>query len=156
MLAVGETSTDFVLKNDRGEDVSWSSFRGRPVVVFFYPRANTPGCTKEACAFRDLRAEFDKIGVVVLGMSGDSVKAQGNFREKYGLTTPLLADPDKAVLNAWGVFGEKMMYGKKVQGIKRTTFLFDPQGHVSHVWENVRVDGHAEAVLTKTQSLFGK
>ncbi len=154
MLAVGETPADFTLNDDRGNVVRWADFRGKPVVVFFYPRANTPGCTKEACAFRDLRPEFEKRGVVVLGMSADSVKSQNNFREKYDLTMPLIADPDKVVLLAWGVFGEKTMYGKKVQGIRRSTFLFDAAGKVVHAWENVRVEGHAEAVLAKVQALF--
>src|SRR5688572_10693190 len=111
MLEVGATVDDFTLDDDQGNPVSWSSFRGRPVVVFFYPKASTPGCTKEACAFRDLRSECDERGVRVIGMSGDSVKAQAKFRDAYGLTMPLLGDPKHVVLEPWGVWGEKKMYG---------------------------------------------
>lgn len=153
MLEVGTKVADFSLKDDKGQDVAWSSFRGRPVVVFFYPRANTPGCTKEACAFRDLRPEFEKRGVAVLGVSADSVKSQANFRDKYELTTPLLADPDHVILDAWGVYGEKKMYGKTVKGIIRTTVLFDAQGVVQFVWPNVKVEGHADKVLAKVDEL---
>jgi peroxiredoxin Q/BCP len=155
MLEAGATVPDFALQDDQGRTVRWSELRGKPVVVFAYPKANTPGCTKEACAFRDLGAEFAKRGVTVLGISGDSVKAQAKFRDAYGLSTPLLADPDRSVLMPWGIYGEKKMYGKTVQGIKRSTFLFDRDGVLRHVWPNVKVDGHAEAVLKKVDELFG-
>lgn len=155
MIEPGTRVDDFTLQDDRGQAVSWSAFRGQPVVVFFYPRANTPGCTKEACAFRDLGPEFAKRGVKVIGMSGDSVKAQGGFREKYDLTMPLLADPQHEVLEPWGVWGEKKLYGKISQGIRRSTFLFDADGVLRHVWPAVRVEGHADKVLEKIDEIFG-
>lgn len=155
MLEAGATVADFSLQDDQGKTVTWSGLRGKPVVVFAYPKASTPGCTKEACAFRDLNAEFAKRGVAVLGISADSVKAQAKFRDAYGLATPLLADPEKAVVTAWGIYGDKMMYGKTVKGIKRSTFLFDRDGVLRHVWPNVKVEGHAEAVLKKVDELFG-
>src|SRR4051812_11837363 len=107
MLKAGDTLEDFTLKDDRGGDVKWSSLRGKPVVIFAYPKADTPGCTREACAFRDLAGEFAAKGVTVYGISADSVDKQARFREKYGLTIPLLSDPDKKVLTAMGAWGEK-------------------------------------------------
>lgn len=149
MLDVGDVPADFVLKDDHNEEVAWKSFRKRPVVVFFYPRASTPGCTREACAFRDLGAEFGKLGVAVIGMSGDSVAAQAKFRDAQGLTYPLLSDPDHVVLAPWGVYGQKKMYGKAVNGIIRSTFLFDGAGKVAQRWSPVKVDGHADKVLAE-------
>lgn len=147
MIDVGDKPADFTLEDDHGNKVRWKDFRGRRVVVFFYPRANTPGCTREACAFRDLRAEFEAHDVAVIGISADPVKKQASFRDAQGLTYPLLADPDHVVLAAWGVYGEKVMYGKKVKGILRSTFLFDAKGRVVQRWEKVKVNGHADAVL---------
>ena len=149
MLDIGDVPADFVVKDDHGQDVRWKSLRKRPVVVFFYPRASTPGCTREACAFRDLGAEFAKLGVTVLGMSGDSVAAQAKFRDAQGLTYPLLSDPDHVVLDPWGVYGEKKLYGKTVKGILRSTFLFDKDGKVVKRWSPVKVDGHADKVLAE-------
>lgn len=147
MLDVGDVPADFELQDQDGNTVRWADYRGKPVVVFFYPKADTPGCTKEACAFRDLSAAFAAKGVAVVGVSADSVKRQSSFRAKYGLTATLLADPDKKILGPWGVYGEKKMYGKPVQGIIRSTFLFDATGAVTRRWSPVKVDGHAEAVL---------
>lgn len=147
MLAVGDTVDDFNLLDQNGETVQWSALRGTPVVVFFYPRANTPGCTKEACAFRDLQAEFEAAGATVIGVSGDSVKAQSNFTNKHDLNMPLLSDPDHVILEPWGVWGEKKMYGKTSMGIIRSTFWFDADGVVQQVWSPVRVKGHVDAVL---------
>lgn len=155
MLEPGQTVADFTLTNHLGEPVAWSSFRGRPVVFFFYPKADTPGCTKEACAFRDLRAAFDAIGVAVVGVSADSVKRQAGFATKYELTMPLLADPDHAILAPWGIWAEKKNYGKTYMGIVRTTVLFDAEGAVARVWSNVKVNGHAEAVLDAAKALAG-
>jgi thioredoxin-dependent peroxiredoxin len=152
MIGVGDVPADFTLNDHTGAAVSWSSFRGRPVVVFFYPRADTPGCTKEACAFRDLRAEFDGAGAAVVGVSGDTVKKQGAFVDKYGLGLTLLADPDHVILEPWGVYGEKKMYGKVTKGIVRTTVLFDAEGRVAHVWSPVKVDGHVDAVLARVRA----
>ena len=155
MIEAGATIAEFELQNDQGETVRWSQFRGKPVVVFFYPRADTPGCTREACAFRDLRGEFEARGVNVLGVSGDKVAAQAKFRDKYSLTIPLLADPEHRIIEPWGVWKEKTMYGKKSMGIQRSTFVFDANGVLRHVWPNVKVDGHADAVLSKVTELFG-
>lgn len=154
MLSIGDAPADFTLTDDHGNDVVWSSLRGQPVVVFAYPKANTPGCTKEACAFRDLSAEFGALGVKVFGISADSVKAQGNFRDKHGLTMPLLSDKEHVVLEPWGIWGEKKNYGRTYMGIIRSTFLFDADGKVAHVWPKVRVKGHVDAVLEKARDLF--
>lgn len=155
MIEAGATVAEFQLLDDHGNTVSWSQFRGKPVVVFFYPKANTPGCTKESCAFTSLNADFAAKGVQLLGVSADSVKAQASFRDKYTLSMPLLADPDHQILEPWGVWKEKTMYGRKSMGIQRSTFLFDGEGVLRHVWPNVKVDGHAEAVLKKATELVG-
>lgn len=147
MLEVGQTVPEFTLLDQTGREVSWSSLRGSRVVFFFYPRANTPGCTKEACAFRDLGADFGSRGVQVFGISADSVKKQANFDEKHGLGMPLLSDPEHVVIENWGVWGQKKMRGREYMGIVRTTILFDADGAVERVWSPVRVKGHAEAVL---------
>jgi peroxiredoxin Q/BCP len=155
MLDVGDRPQDFTLTNDRGEPVAWADLRGRPVVVFFYPKANTPGCTKEAIAFTALKTEFDALGVTVVGGSADSVKAQGNFRDKHELGVPLLSDPDKVVLEPWGVWAEKKNYGRTYMGIVRSTFLFDADGVLVEAWRNVRVNGHADKVLARARELVG-
>lgn len=155
MIEPGTQVAPFTLDSQAGEPVSWESFRGAPVVFFFYPKANTPGCTKEACAFRDLSAEFEKRGVRVVGVSADSVKRQSNFATKYDLTMPLLSDPDHQILGPWGVWGQKQMYGKTYEGIIRSTFLFGANGELLHAWPKVRVKGHAEAVLEKVDELIG-
>lgn len=155
MIEAGATVAPFALTDHNGDDVAWDSFRGKPVVFFFYPKASTPGCTKEACAFRDLTAEFEARGVAVVGVSADSVKRQSNFAQKYELTMPLLADPDHAILEPWGVWAEKKNYGRTYMGIVRSTFLFDADGTLAHVWPKVRVAGHAEAVLAKVDEIFG-
>lgn len=154
MIETGTTVDAFTLRDQAGNDVAWDSFRGAPVVFFFYPKASTPGCTKEACAFRDLTSEFERRGVRVVGVSADSVKRQSNFATKYDLTMPLLSDPDREVLDAWGVWGEKQMYGKTYEGIHRSTFLFDGDGVLVQVWPKVRVKGHAEAVLAAVDEHF--
>lgn len=147
MLNIGDTPENFTLLDQDGQSTTWSDFRGRPVVVFFYPRANTPGCTKEACGFRDLNAEFEALGAAVIGMSADSVRKQKNWHTKHGMTFPLLADESQTVLAPWGVWGEKKMYGKTYEGIVRSTFLFDADGCVVRAWPKVRVTGHVEEVL---------
>lgn len=154
MLEPGAKPDDFTLKDDQGDEVSWSDFRGEPVVVFFYPKADTPGCTKEACAFRDLTPEFEERGVQLIGMSADSVARQSNFKSKYDLTMPLLSDEDHEILEPWGVWGEKKNFGRTYEGIIRSTFLFDTDGELVHVWPKVRVKGHAQAVLDKVDELL--
>jgi thioredoxin-dependent peroxiredoxin len=151
LLAIGDIPHGFTLQDQHGNPVAWDSYRGRPVVVFFYPKADTPGCTREACAFRDLRAEFEAAGAAVIGISADPVRRQAAFGEKYDLNLTLLADPDHVVLEPWGVWGDKKMYGKTVRGIVRSTFLFDADGRVAQVWSPVKVDGHVDAVLARVR-----
>jgi thioredoxin-dependent peroxiredoxin len=138
---------DFTLQTDEGKTVSLSDFKGKPVILFFYPRADTPGCTIEACGFRDQFKKLRTSGAVVLGISRDTVKDQAKFRAKYNLPYTLLADVDEKVCNQFGVMKEKNMYGKKVWGIARTTFLIGPDQKLLHVFENVKPEGHAEEVL---------
>jgi len=127
--------------------VSLKDFRGKTVVLYFYPRADTPGCTKESCEFRDTDKQIQKAGAVILGISADTPKAQKKFQEKYHLPFTLLADTEKKVINAFGVYKEKNMYGKKVMGITRTTFIIGPDGKIKHVFNKVKPEGHAEQVL---------
>jgi peroxiredoxin Q/BCP len=154
MLDLGTLPEDFTLLDQDGEPVQWSSLRGTPVVFFFYPRANTPGCTKEACAFRDLQADFEQAGAAVFGVSADTVRKQGNFRDKHSLTMPLLSDPEHVILEPWGVWGPKKLYGRVYDGIHRSTFLFDAQGAVARVWPKVKVKGHADDVLEAVLALI--
>jgi peroxiredoxin Q/BCP len=153
MLAVGDTVPDFTLPDQTGAPVSWASLRGKPVVVFFYPKADTPGCTKEACGFRDMRGEFERVGATVLGVSADSTKRQGAFSDKYDLNLTLLSDPEHVILEPWGVWADKKLYGRTSKGIVRTTVLFDADGRVAHVWSPVRVDGHVDKVLARVRDL---
>ncbi|MDQ1693548.1 MAG: thioredoxin-dependent peroxiredoxin [Acidobacteriaceae bacterium] len=146
-MQVGDTIEDFTLQNESDETVHLSDYSGKPVVLFFYPRADTPGCTIEACGFRDTFKKLEKAGVVVLGISRDTPKAQKKFKEKYDLPYTLLADVDERVCNQFGVMKEKNMYGKKVKGIERTTFLIGPDRKLLHVFEKVKPEGHAEEVL---------
>lgn len=156
MLEVGDRPRDFALMNDRGEEVRWADLRGKPVVIFFYPKASTPGCTTEACDFRDLGEAFASRGVAVFGASADTVKRQANFRDKQALNMPLLADPERLILEPWGIWAEKKNYGKTYMGIVRSTFVFDGQGALAHKWTGVRVKGHADEVLAKVDELFGQ
>ncbi len=153
MLEPGQTPADFTLLDQTGAPVAWSSLRGRPVVVFFYPKASTPGCTQEACDFRDLRGTFDALGVTVIGASADAPKSQARFAEKQALPFPLLSDPEHVVLVPWGVWGKKKLYGKDYDGIVRTTVLFDAQGKVVQVWSPVKVAGHVDAVAAAARAL---
>ena len=141
-LQPGDPAPDFTLPDADGTPVSLSGFRGRRVIVYFYPAAGTPGCTAEACDFRDNLGELNDAGVDVLGISPDSPAKLARFRNAEGLTFPLLADQDKTVLTAWGAFGEKQMYGKTVTGVIRSTFLVDPEGKIEEALYNVRASGH--------------
>jgi peroxiredoxin Q/BCP len=147
IMQVGDTIEDFTLQNENDETVHLSDYSGKPVVLFFYPRADTPGCTIEACGFRDTFKKLQKAGVVVLGISRDTPKAQKKFKEKYDLPYTLLADVDEKVCNQFGVMKDKNMYGKKVRGIERTTFLIGPDRKLTRIFAKVKPEGHADEVL---------
>ncbi|HEX5403781.1 MAG TPA: thioredoxin-dependent thiol peroxidase [Pseudonocardiaceae bacterium] len=141
-LAVGDPAPDFTLSDDTGKQVSLSDFRGRSVVVYFYPRASTPGCTKQACDFRDSLAELNGAGFDVLGISPDKPEKLAKFRAEEGLTFPLLSDPDRTVLTEWGAFGEKQNYGRTIMGVIRSTFVVNPDGTIGQALYNVKATGH--------------
>lgn len=151
--AIGSKAPAFTLARDGGSNVSLSDFKGRKLVLYFYPKADTPGCTKEAIAFGGLKREFSKADTEILGVSADPVAAQDKFRDKHGLKVALASDETKKMLTAYGVWGEKSMYGRKFMGVRRTTLLIGPDGRVAQVWENVKVPGHAEAVLEAAKAL---
>lgn len=152
-LEVGKKAPDFTLPSDSGQKIKLSEFRGKPVVLYFYPKDDTPGCTKEACAFRDLKSEMEALGAVVLGVSGDDVASHEKFRDKYGLNFPLLADTDHKVAEKYGAWREKVRFGKKSFGIQRSTFLIDGEGKIRKVWKSVQVDGHDQQVLAALREL---
>jgi peroxiredoxin Q/BCP len=147
MVKEGQKAPDFTLPSSDGADVTLKDLRGKPVVLYFYPKDDTPGCTREACGFRDAKARIGKTGAVVLGVSPDSVASHEKFRAKHRLNFPLLADTDKAVAKKYGAFGEKVLYGKRVTGMIRSTFVIDSDGIVRKVFPRVKVDGHDEQVL---------
>ena len=147
MPAEGSPAPDFELRSDSGETLKLSDFRGKPVVLYFYPADDTPGCTKEACGFRDAYRVFEERGAVILGVSPDDEASHARFREKYGLPFTLLADPDHSVAEAYDAWGEKTLYGKKSVGLKRTTYVIGPDGTIVRAMRNVRPDGHPEQVL---------
>lgn len=147
MLESGMKAPEFSLAADDGTTVALKDLRGKPVVLYFYPKDDTPGCTKEACEFRDSWRDVQRAGAVVLGVSPDSVGSHEKFKRKYNLPFPLLADPDHAVAEAYGAWGEKSMYGRKHEGILRTTFLIDREGRIARVFEKVKPEGHAAEVL---------
>lgn len=152
----GEQASDFTLTADDGAEVTLSALRGSPVVLYFYPRDDTPGCTREACAFRDRKADISRLGATVLGISPDAVESHRNFRDKFGLNFPLLADPGHQVAERYGAWREKNLYGKKTLGIQRSTFLIDRDGRVAKVWRSVKVDGHDSQVLLALGELAGR
>ena len=150
---IGAKAPAFTLARDGGGNVSLSDFKGRKLVLYFYPKADTPGCTKEAIAFSGLRKAFAKTDTEILGVSADTVKAQDKFRDKHDLTIALASDESKKMLTAYGVWGEKSMYGRKFMGIVRATFLIGPDQRIARVWPKVSVTGHAEEVLTAVKAL---
>jgi peroxiredoxin Q/BCP len=152
----GAKAPAFTLAADNGQKVKLADFKERPVVLYFYPADDTPGCTREACAFRDRRAELGKLGAQVLGVSPDDVASHVKFRDKFKLNFPLLADEDHAVAEKYGAWREKNMYGKKRMGVQRSTFLIDEAGKVAKVWKRVQVDGHDEEVLAALRALLEK
>ncbi len=153
MIEEGKKAPDFELPSSEGGEVKLKDLRGKTVVLYFYPKDDTPGCTREACAFRDNQAALKKKGVVVLGVSGDSIASHDKFKAKYKLNFPLLSDPDKAVAKKYGAWGEKVLYGKKSVGMIRSTFVIDGEGVVRKVFPRVKVDGHAEKVLEVVKEL---
>lgn len=152
-IEAGATAPEFSLADDRGQNVTLKQFRGKPVVLYFYPKDDTPGCTKEACAFRDRQADLQAAGAVVLGVSPDGVESHGKFRDKFNLNFPLLADVEHSLAESYGAWREKNMYGKKSMGVVRSTFLIDAQGKIARVWKKVDVDGHDQQVLEALAAL---
>lgn len=155
MLAIGTIPDDVTLTDHEGSPWSLAATRGQPAVFFFYPKASTPGCTKEACAFTELSSAFAALGVRVFGVSADSEKRQANFVSKYGLSMPLLADTERQLVEGWGTWQEKKNYGRTYVGIVRSTFLFDAEGRLVRLWSPVKVAGHAEEVLGAARDLVG-
>ena len=147
MLEVGARAPDFTATTDTGEQISLSSLRGKKVVLYFYPRDNTPGCTQEACDFRDREEALAAKGAVVLGVSTDSAASHEKFKAQHALPFTLLADPEKELVSAYGVYQEKKQYGRSFMGVVRTTFVIDADGVIANVFEKVKVKGHADAVL---------
>ncbi len=145
----GSAAPDFELPSDDGQQIRLSSLKGKWVVLFFYPKALTPGCTTEACGFRDAYAELQDLGAEVLGLSHDPIPKLQKFREKNGLTFPLLSDVEHEATTAYGVYGLKKFMGREYMGIKRTTFLIDPEGRIAKVWKQVRVKDHVDEVLSE-------
>jgi thioredoxin-dependent peroxiredoxin len=151
-LEVGDKAPDFTLLSEDETPVSLKDFRGKKVVLYFYPKDNTPGCTREACDFRDQHKAFKKLGVEILGVSKDSAKAHTKFIEKYALPFTLLVDDDAATCKAYGVINKKSMFGKTYLGITRSTFLIDEKGKIQALWRNVKVTGHVEQILNELNS----
>ena len=152
-VEAGDKAPDFTLPADGGGTVSLKALRGKPVVLYFYPKDDTSGCTAEACAFRDSLPDFSKVKAEVIGISRDSVASHGKFKKKYQLPFPLASDQDGKVCQDYGIWVEKSMYGRKYRGIERSTFLIDGKGVVRKVWHKVKVPGHAEEVLEAARAI---
>jgi len=152
-LVAGAKAPAFTVQRDDGGKVSLRDFKGGNLVLYFYPKADTPGCTKEAISFSRLRAEFAKAGTAILGVSADSVSAQGKFKSKHKLAIELGSDETKKMLATYGAWGEKSLYGRKYMGVMRKTFLIDAAGRIVRIWPKVRVPGHAEEVLTAARNI---
>jgi len=152
-VEIGDKAPSFTLPTDGGGKVSLKDFKGKPVVLYFYPKDDTSGCTAEACAFRDQLPDFSKLKTAVIGVSRDSAASHDKFKTKYQLPFPLASDEDGKVCEAYGVWAEKSMYGRKYMGIERSTFLIDRNGILYGVWRKVKVPGHAQAVLDSVKSL---
>jgi len=150
---VGKRAPDFVLKADGGGEVRLSALKGRPLVLYFYPKDDTSGCTRQAIEFTERLPAFRKLGVMVIGVSPDNVAKHDTFKAKHGLGITLASDEDKKVCEAYGVWVEKSMYGRKHMGVERSTFLLDARGRISEVWRKVKVNGHADQVLAAAQAL---
>lgn len=153
ILDVGAQAPDFELATDGGGRISLSDLKGRKAVIYFFPKADTPGCTQESIDFNRLRSAFEKAGTAILGVSADPVPAQEKFKTKHGLAFPLGSDTTHAMLKAYGVWGEKSMYGRKFMGVHRVSYLLDAKGRVAKVWPKVKVPGHADEVLSAAKAL---
>lgn len=151
-LEVGDKAPDFSLPDQQGKAVSLKTFRGKQVVLYFYPKDDTPGCTKESCDFRDIESQIVRAGAVIVGVSMDGKDSHQKFIKKYGLPFPLLSDEDASISKSYGVYKEKNMYGRKYWGIERSTFVIDAAGKLKAVFRKVKVDGHADEVLTALKS----
>jgi peroxiredoxin Q/BCP len=152
-LTPGSKAPPFSLPRDGGGEISLSDFSGQNLVLYFYPKADTPGCTREAQAFSKLRGAFQRADTAILGVSADPVKAQDKFKAKYDLSIPLASDEARKMLTAYGAWGEKSMYGRKFLGVIRMTFLIDKKGRIARIWPKVSVEGHAEEVLEAAKAL---
>ena len=153
MINVGDKAPGFTLQDQDGVTRSLEDYRGRWLVVYFYPKDDTPGCTKEACGFRDANAELAALDAAVVGVSADDESAHAKFAAKYELNFPLLVDPDKSMLEAYGAWSEKQMYGKSYMGVARVTYVIDPEGTVARVWPKVKAEGHADEVRAALEEL---
>jgi peroxiredoxin Q/BCP len=151
----GKAAPAFTLSDDRGNQVRLADLKGSPVVLYFYPKDDTPGCTREACAFRDRSAELAALGAAVFGVSPDDAESHARFRDKFALNFPLLVDTGHRIAEKYGAWREKNMYGKTSMGIQRSTFLIDSAGKIARIWKQVKVDGHDEKVLEALRNLTG-
>jgi peroxiredoxin Q/BCP len=152
-LASGDTAPSFSLPSSDGGVLSLDSLKGKKIVLYFYPKDDTTGCTKEAIDFNGLKTRFEAAGAAVIGVSPDDIKSHNKFKTKHNLDLTLVSDEDKSMLEAYGVWAEKSMYGRKYMGVERTTYLIDGQGRIARVWDKVKVPGHAEEVLAAVEAL---
>lgn len=155
-LEEGTKAPEFKGITGEGKEVTLDDLKGKWTVLYFYPKDNTPGCTKEACSFRDFNKDIQDMGAQVFGVSPDSEESHKNFKEKHDLNFPLIADPDKDILEKFDAYGEKTMFGKTKMGVIRTTYIIDPEGEIQAKWSNVKVNGHTEKVLEKLKKLKGE
>lgn len=153
-LTEGQTAPDFNLPADGEGTLSLTDYKGQPVIVYFYPKDDTPGCTKEAIAFTEKQAEFEALGITIIGISPDNAKKHDRFKAKHALTIRLAADEETETAQAYGVWVEKKMYGKTYMGVERSTFLIDHDGKLAHIWRKVKVPGHVDDVLEKAKTLL--
>ncbi len=155
-LQPGDKAPDFSMPTNDGKTTSLKDYAGRKLVLYFYPKDDTPGCTKEACSFRDNLPHFEKIDAAILGVSKDTIEKHGKFIKKFSLNFPLASDEDGSVCDAYGTWGEKSLYGRKYMGIDRATFLIGPDGKIANIWRKVKVDGHTEEVMAAIKDLDKK